>query len=432
MRRIIGAVALITALCSVAWSQQDIFITGTNPYTILARGAAWGSSAGQPFPGVNNNFLFPPLNPNTQVCLYITNNNPTNSHAFTVTLLQAGDPAVKTFQNVQSKWAATNTNQVFPITVPAASTKGVFFNVSAAAYLTAQFTGTTAAGGSPDTADIFAVQTTSGGCGLASGTPLPVIGAVLQGASIPSANFFPVLIGGSTNPAGSGNVNGFQVGTARGFPLEVQSSTLFGNGLTANNTLTTIVGSGQPEQVAVAATQSLTPLGTGLYAGGVKTNILEMQTDLLEIPAPTAYSVQGSVTNPAANATILHSFSKSTASVNLAYKWLTVSCSAACELKVNRTNAQGTTCTAVTVQSLNLGAGGGRAPNTGDVAETACATQPTVGWTIYDLQLPAGGVTRVDIGGYVVAKGGTGNGLDVVNVSTLTGIATSTIEFGEQ
>ncbi len=437
MRRIFRALVLV-ALAVPAFAQSDIFITGTNAYTILGRGLAWGT-------GVNNNFIFTPLNPNTQVCVYVTNNNPTNSHSFTLALYQAGDPQVKTFQNLPAKWAASGSVQSFPITVNAASTVGVFFNVTAAAQLTAKFTGTSSAGGSPDTADIFAVQTTAGACGLTSGVPVSVVGAIVQGTTQPATQQFPIPIAGYQNPGQNSALLGFHVGHNNGFILDGGNPSLIGNGFKVNFANFSGVWStkgGGSDQEAILNVIPICTFGGGLgsaggFTGGcVKTNPLEVATDQFNIPGSStpAFNVLGKITNPAAGATILHQFFQQNSTVNGAYKWLILSCSAACELTVNRTSAQGTTCTALTPRNLQLGNGNTtKAPATQDVAENACATAPTATYTLEDLQLPAGGVYQLDLAGFVNGlSASAGGGIDVISVGAVTGIVTATLQYVEQ
>src|SRR5882757_3887908 len=61
----------------VAHAQQDITISGINPYTVIGRNLVWGASGPG---GVNNNFIFTPPSTDSAVCVYFTNKNPTNAH----------------------------------------------------------------------------------------------------------------------------------------------------------------------------------------------------------------------------------------------------------------------------------------------------------------------------------------------------------------
>jgi hypothetical protein len=433
MRRIAG-VTILLALCSVAWGQQDVFITGTNAYTVLGRGIPWGNGAA----AVNNNFVFSPLNPNTQVCLYVTNNNPTNSHSFTVNLLQAGDPQVKTFANAGSKWKSSGTVQAMPVTVTAAQTVGIYFNVTAAAVLTAQFTGSATQAGSPDTADIFAVQTTAGGCGIANGTPVTVSGPFNQGVTLTSGQKNPVLIGGLNQSTGQVTVQ--QYG-ANGATL------LDGDNSTPPRLLGAIVTKGQFNDLSCLANGNslvpctITAVAAAPWGGGtngdligslIYTNILESGMQVQQ-GQQVSFDVQASTVNPGAAVAIVHSFNVPVSTVQLAYKSAILSCSAACELKLIRTSARGSTCTAVSVNSFQLTGSSRPTANASDVAETACGTQPTVGETIEDLFLAAGIPQQIDLSGLIAAgNSAAGGGLEVVNVSSLTGTATASLLFVEQ
>jgi hypothetical protein len=440
MRRIFGALALLAlALCSVAWGQQDVFITGTNAYTVLGRGLPWGNGSG----AVNNNFVFSALNPNTQVCLYVTNNNPSNSHAFTVTLWQAGDPQVKSFANQTSKWASSSTVQTFPQTVLASSTKGIFFNVTAAAQLTAQFTGTAAAGGSPDTADIFAVETTSGGCGITSGTPIPVQGAVVQGTSVTAANQFPVPIGGYATPGSPSTVQGFVVGGfGNGFLIDANGccASSLGNGFWgASNAVVPrgIKGAGQSAEMLM----NVCPVSTfgtvsavKVLCGYAKNSILEMATDISSITGGNmpGWTIQGRVVNPGANTLILADYLTNSSTVSSAYKNVTLSCSAACELQLIPITSAGTTCTAVTPQNLNVYGSTRASYNAQHIAlQGTCVAQPaTTGAPMWDVQLGANVPYVIDLTGLVNERNVTAlAGWGVFSVSAVTGtvIATATV-----
>lgn len=437
MRRIFGTLAIAFALCSVAWGQADVFITGTNYYTVLGRGIAWGT-------GVNNNFIFSAVNPNTQVCLYVTNNNPSSSHTFTLALWQAGDPQVKTFQNLPSKWAQSGTTQVFPVTVTASTTVGVYFNVTAAALLTAQFTGSSLQAGSPDTADIFAVQTTAGACGLTSGTPLPVLGAVKQGASVTAANQFPIPIGGYSQPGTASTVQGFAVGNAgNGFPLEggVCCHTI-GQGFIGSTSGTfaepkAMNANPSVQLAAVFNSVDVTTFGQkGVVGGGVHTDLLEIASDQYNISSGNipGWTVLGKLTNPTAGQVLLSQFQTTAAATNPEYRRLVLTCSAACEILVARMTARGTTCTGLTPQNLQVGNNSvAQAPSTGDITENACTGAPTLGTSMFDLTLAAGIPYSLDLSGIVNFHSGTnGGGIAVEVVAGITGIATASLQYVEQ
>lgn len=438
MRRIFRTLILVlVALCSVAWGQSDVFITGTNYYTILARGAAWGA-------GVNNNFIFSAVNPNTQVCLYVTNNNPSSSHSFTLALWQAGDPAVKTFQNVPSKWGASATTQTFPVTVNPSTTVGLYFNVTAAAQLTAQFTGSSAQAGSPDTADIFAVQTTAGACGLTSGTPVPVLGAIKQGGNVTAAFQFPIPIGAYSTPGQASTVQGYQMGSAgNGFLLDAAgccASTLGNNFFTASGNFaipkaTSGIGTQLQALMNVCPVTSFGTVSTvRVLCGYTKTSILEMATDISSITGGSmpAWSITGRATNPGANTLIVGDTLSTSAVPSTQYKSMTFGCSAVCELQVIKITSLGTTCGAVTPAPLNLWGSTAPTYGTGHVAiQQGCAAQPTTsGAPLWDVFVPAGETVTLDVTGLTNVRQTTAlAGWGVFNVSAVTGtvVASATV-----
>jgi len=431
--------SLVLLLCSpIAWSQQDVTIPGLNTYTILGRGLSWGGTTAA---SVNNNFIFQVLNPNTQICLYITNNNPTSSHTFTVALWQTGDPSVKSFQQFPAKWAQTITNQIFPKTVAVSATVGIFFNVSAAALLTAQFTGATTQAGSPDTADIFAVQTTAGGCGLSAGTPIPVTGSQVLGSTQTAANQFPVPIGGWTVPGTSSTIQGLALGTQAGGIIQDGhngAANFYGGNQynsISNYVAPDCVQAGGLNLFCLYPIISTTTFGTRGMVSGVKDNFLEMASDQGSITPGSifAWVVMGKVTNPAINGVILEHFATNTMIVNPAYKTLTLSCSAACEILVSRIAARGGTCTSLTPQSLQVGNNNAAvAPAAGDITENACTSPATAGTAMYDVSLGTQPFV-IDLSGFVnFHNGTTGGGFQVQTVAAVTGVVTASLTFVEQ
>ena len=432
MRRFAGTLALITlTLCSVAWAQQDVFITGISAYTVIGRGLPWGSGSG----AVNNNFIFAPLNPNTQVCLYVTNNNPSSAQNLTISLLQPGDPQINTFQKVGSNSKASSTVQTMPISVGSLATVGIYFNVTAAALLTAQITGSSAAGGSPDTADIFAVQTTSGGCGIASGTPTPVQGPFVSGVSITPGQQLPVLIGGLN--IASTLVDMFKTGNNHGFPLDQNATPPAGFGLTTTNAFGSLgcLNGGGETNCAVQATIGGTwggPVSKNIAPSFIRTNMLETGSDTQSFTASATKSffLQNSTTNPAASAIILHQFLQANASIDLAYKTLLLDCSAACELKVFKTTSQGTTCTALAPKSMNIFGGTRASANVNNGAEFACATPPTASDLLFDLSLSNVPQT-IDLSGWINPHSSALAGMEVQVVAGITGVVSATLEYVE-
>lgn len=164
----------------------DLNLNGGSNYVDAARGVAWG-------PGFNRAYVLTPNSPNAAACIYIVNNNPTNSHTFTLQLFQTADPRVNDYSNNTGRYGPVlSSGTVSP--VAASAMTAAFAQTTAAAKIAFVFSGSSTAGGSPDTADIFIVQTTAGTCGASSGAT-PVQGSVATGLSVSLQN--PVTIGGS-------------------------------------------------------------------------------------------------------------------------------------------------------------------------------------------------------------------------------------------
>src|SRR5260370_12758681 len=67
----------------------------------------WGNSGPQ---GFNNNFYFVPLAQNEYVCVYVYNQNPSNSHTFSASIAVTGDPTSTTpSANTWQSAASSNT-----------------------------------------------------------------------------------------------------------------------------------------------------------------------------------------------------------------------------------------------------------------------------------------------------------------------------------
>jgi hypothetical protein len=451
-----GIVALIPGLLGwlLAWAvllsafvgrmagqnPQDILITGgTNPYIIIGRGIAWGGSG---FGNTNNNYIFHPVTPDEGFCLFLSNNNPSNSHTITVAVSQTGDPAVNSFIGLQQKWNSVPTTSAFPVTVPILGIVGINYKTTASAGIAVQLSGSTVQAGSPDTVDIFAVQTTASSCGALSSNA--VQGPYQQGAALTLSQQFPVLVGGLYAPGSTTSAQGLHIGND-------------GNGLLADGALccqSWASGFANPSggnfgnfQVAQSLSQqregvvdsfSLGFIGAhGVKAGYVATNFLEAVMDQFALGAGSqpGFQILGRVVNPGTSGTILHQFMQNTGgAANGGYKFLTLSCSAACELAINRTSAVGTTCTALTVRNLQIGNNGTVEAAAGnDLAENACATQPAVTYQMYDIFLAAGTSQILDLTGLVNFHNSTqGGGIDVVNVTSLTGTVAATLTYAEE
>lgn len=131
----------------------------SSAYIDLGRGLSWGASG---LGGVNNNFIFSPLTPDTGFCVYVHNNNPTSAHTFTGTIFATGDQRVVSLINDPTAWLPIfNTPQ---FTVAAGSTITQYVTSFGAAQIAISISGGTSQAGSPDTLDFFLVQNEHG-CG---------------------------------------------------------------------------------------------------------------------------------------------------------------------------------------------------------------------------------------------------------------------------
>jgi hypothetical protein len=142
----------------------------------------------------------------------------------------------------------------------------------------------------------------------------------------------------------------------------------------------------------------------------------------------------GKLTNPVTGATLLSQFKGTATGSNMAYKTLVMSCSAACELIVQRSTARGTTCTLITVQNLQIGNNGTQqAPTADDTVENGCTGAPTLTTTLYDLNLGAGIPVNLDLAGFVNFHNvGGGSGINVAVVTGFTGVASASLTWVEQ
>jgi hypothetical protein len=182
-RKLIFAAVFLAGLARLAPAQTpDLVLNPGSSYVDAGRSIPWGSS-------FNRAYVLVPNSPNASVCLYVVNNNPTNAHPFTVTVFQTGDSQVPNYSGNTGRFnPALSIN--LPTTVAAASMASGFIQSTAAAKLALVFSGSGALGGSPDTADVFIVQTTAGTCGSSSAAQF-VQGPTSVGAAL-TLNPFPV------------------------------------------------------------------------------------------------------------------------------------------------------------------------------------------------------------------------------------------------
>jgi hypothetical protein len=230
----------------------DLVLNPGSSYVDIGRGIDWGTQ-------FNRTYVIVPNSPNASVCIYVVNNNPTNAHTFSVSTFQAADSQVANFSSNTGRF-----NSV-PIvgmgaSVPAGSMVSGFTQSTAAAKVAIKFTGAASQAGSPDSADVFLVQTTSGSCGSAS-SALIVQGTTAAGAAVIGN---PLLIGGKD---GSGLARFAQIGQ-------------YGNPGTALDGLA--IGTGGVSPLATFSSVT-TPGGTaggalavGLFAGANSASTLQL------------------------------------------------------------------------------------------------------------------------------------------------------------
>lgn len=176
-------------LCSASlFAQQDIYVNGKGPVLTIGTGLIWGSSGKG---AVNNNYIFTPNQPQQNACMYVVNNNPTNSHSFTITIWQSGDPSIRSF----STGARYIQTQLYSGSVGASSTSSFFAHMDAAATATINVSGSSSQAGNPDTADIYVIQTTSEHCPTGSINQFPITATGSTTAACAGAGKCTILTG---------------------------------------------------------------------------------------------------------------------------------------------------------------------------------------------------------------------------------------------
>lgn len=166
------------AVCAgPAFSQDQFVSTGGSTYVDIVRGAAWGTIS------FNRVFWFTPLTPDQRFCLFVANNNPTNSHTFSLSVYQTGDRQVSNYSGNTGRWIQ-DTVQGTPSPVAAASMTSAYVHANAGAFIALAFSGGATQAGSPDTADVFLVQTTGESCGPVQGGQINVNAGSVQTTDI--------------------------------------------------------------------------------------------------------------------------------------------------------------------------------------------------------------------------------------------------------
>lgn len=183
--RLFLAIAILAGLTPSSRAQQDKNFSGASYYVTLAAAVPWSQ--------LDANYIFTPQSPNVGLCLFVENENTTSAHAITISAFQTGNPSLSHYSANPGLWAASTINGSIS-SVPANSVKSEYINVIGAANVALVVTGAALASGSPDVANIFAVQTTVQNCG--SSPPAAFVqGDQINGGSVIGIN--PLLICGA-------------------------------------------------------------------------------------------------------------------------------------------------------------------------------------------------------------------------------------------
>jgi hypothetical protein len=432
-------------LASIVFA-QDIRKTATTNYVQFLN-VPWGNGAG----AFNNNFWFNTLQTEQGVCVWISNNNTTNPHAFSLVVSSTANPAIGGFTGFTSQWTSTSNaaGVSFPFMLSAASTTTFFYTARSSAFIALQFSGSAAAGGSPDTANIIAVLTSAANCtAIVIGNT--VIGPTPTNSSISTANDQPLIIGGKRfiNATGETQVARpafFDSGTD-GLMVGVQSL------LTENSTVPTIealsnnttgsanlpgavadfpIGKGSDTDFGGGAGGTYAATRISRKYGQAGSDAFGWASTLTSGGLPLAtYNTSLDSVNPAAGQLLLGVYEG--ASSALAPHVVYVSCSAACDVTINRVSTSGTTCTAGTiVRTFDPSIGNASASTTN---HAGCVANPTITYGIVHLWLPAAGTQSFNLTGYwTKTAAGAGNGFDVVNgTAVAAGTVSVTMDWMER
>lgn len=184
-------------------TRAEKFRQAIGPYVVLEQGVDWNLA--------NDRWTFVPMVPDTSLAFLFCNNNPTNAHAFTLTVSESrgSNPGLY----VASQFTTTNINALAMNIGAGTCNQLVTANLTGAARASVLITGAAAAAGIPDTLSIFVVQ----------------FRIQLSQGSIPEGG----LAAPTTGPNGfqivgfdtaSGRIKGYAVGADKEFPVAVQAT----------------------------------------------------------------------------------------------------------------------------------------------------------------------------------------------------------------
>jgi hypothetical protein len=144
-------IALMASTPSVRATDIPIFPTG--PVYRLTN-LVWGTSTQ---PGFNNNYFFTPLSQNESVCVYVRNNNTTNAHTFTASIVINSDPA--NISPSDATWQAAASSSGISVPASPGANASIAAQISGVAQVSINLSASTVQAGSPDTANISIIQT---------------------------------------------------------------------------------------------------------------------------------------------------------------------------------------------------------------------------------------------------------------------------------
>lgn len=159
MKKILAAAILaLLAACGINAQQQNIQVFPTGPVFKISPSLAYNTSGPG---GLNNIFFFTPLNLSESVCVFLKNNDTTNSASFNMSIIATSDPANST--PTDGTW---NTLASFVSLLAAAApgqSAGTGVNVSGVSQVGVSITASTVGGGAPQTGQLVLIQT-QGNC----------------------------------------------------------------------------------------------------------------------------------------------------------------------------------------------------------------------------------------------------------------------------
>jgi hypothetical protein len=229
--KFLKSLAVFLCLSVAAFSQNaDVQVPSSGSAAIIiGTNIAWS--------GVNNNYILN-TNPNTGICVMVSNNNPTNPHTFSLAIQGSSDPNAKgpvTDFAATNKWQPAFSMQGNDTLNPLAnigSSAYYFANTVGAVRVAIGFSGAVTVAGTPDTTNIVAVQ--ANGCpgnvlltsGIGQGSSPRGLGLALDGVfgpkPFPNCDFSQfanvgsgtsvAIVSANSNPAtGTFHVCSFQI-----------------------------------------------------------------------------------------------------------------------------------------------------------------------------------------------------------------------------